>query len=162
MIPQVIRGYVFNEDWKILLVKHTAEGRWVLPGWHLESGETLYQWFEREIKEETWLDIEIFWELTWELEENISPLPLPVSIYQVDYVSKKWWPKQKLEYIFFADVVWWNFKIQDEEVFVHNWFSVDEILNMSIESDTYPQIPSTLEKNLYLLWDLEPLDEHMN
>lgn len=160
MISQVVRGYLFNEDWKVLLVKHNDQGRWVLPWWHLESWETLYQAFEREIKEETWLDIEIFGELTGEIEENILPLPLPVSIYQVDYVSKKWWPKQKLEYIFFADVIWWNFKIQDEEVFAYNWFSVEELLNMSIESETYPQIPYTLEKNLYLLEDYETLEEH--
>ena len=54
-------GVVLTDDGKILLVQHTKnnETYYVLPGGHVEDGETEEQAAIREVKEECNLDIEI-------------------------------------------------------------------------------------------------------
>jgi len=54
---------VFNK-WKILLIKY-GKNKWEREGicnwiwWHIEAGEWIIQSAKREIKEESWLDLEV-------------------------------------------------------------------------------------------------------
>jgi len=58
-IPKIVVGIlVYNEENKIFLGKCRKWGdRWVVPGGHIEWGETLFECVKREVKEETNLEI---------------------------------------------------------------------------------------------------------
>ena len=52
---------ILVEEGKMLLARHRKRGEdyWVLPGGHVEEGETMGQALVREMKEETDLDVEV-------------------------------------------------------------------------------------------------------
>lgn len=57
--PKVdIRAVVFNEHDEILLVKEKADGKWSLPGGWADVGFSPKEIAEKEVKEETGLDVE--------------------------------------------------------------------------------------------------------
>lgn len=60
--PVVGVGAVLIEDGRVLLIRRGKEplrGRWSLPGGTVEAGETLEQALEREMREETLLDVRV-------------------------------------------------------------------------------------------------------
>ena len=63
MVEQVfpeptVGALIFNEEGKIFLMKsHKWRNKYVIPGGHIELGESLEEALKREIKEETGLDI---------------------------------------------------------------------------------------------------------
>jgi nucleoside triphosphatase len=53
-----VGAMIFNPEGKLLLVKQDKwKGRYVVPGGHIELGETMEDALRREVKEETGLDI---------------------------------------------------------------------------------------------------------
>ncbi len=48
-----------NDRQEILLTRRTDNGRWCLPGGALDPGETVIESCEREVREETGLDVEV-------------------------------------------------------------------------------------------------------
>ncbi len=51
-------GLIFNPEGKLFLMKsHKWRDKWVVPGGHIELGETIEESLIREVKEETNLDI---------------------------------------------------------------------------------------------------------
>ena len=55
----VCSAVVLDANGRLLLTKRADNGKWCLPGGHLESGETVSESIVREVKEETGLDVEI-------------------------------------------------------------------------------------------------------
>jgi len=68
-----VSGIIINSQSEILLIKHRKKDReyWVLPGGHLEYGETIEQGILRELKEETSLN-GVFQKIVF-LSESIAP-----------------------------------------------------------------------------------------
>ena len=68
-----VSAIITNEQAQILLVKHRKQNReyWVLPGGHLDFGETIAQCAERELKEETSLQTKFIKMLA--LSESLAP-----------------------------------------------------------------------------------------
>lgn len=58
--PKIVIGaIIYDDEGKIFLAKsHKWPDRWVVPGGHLDWGETLIDSVKREVKEETGLDVE--------------------------------------------------------------------------------------------------------
>ena len=53
-----VGALIFNADGKLFLMRsHKWRGKWVVPGGHIELGETMEQALRREIREETGLEI---------------------------------------------------------------------------------------------------------
>jgi nucleoside triphosphatase len=53
-----VGALIFNAEGKLFLMSsHKWRGKWVVPGGHIELGETMEQALRREIKEETGLEI---------------------------------------------------------------------------------------------------------
>lgn len=60
--PELIVSAVIVKDGRFLLIRETLEDGqdwWIIPGGHVEFGESLVQAVQREIKEETNLDVEV-------------------------------------------------------------------------------------------------------
>ena len=54
----VVGPLIFNDENEILLIKSPKfNGKYIVPGGHIEIGETMEEALKREIKEETNLDI---------------------------------------------------------------------------------------------------------
>ena len=52
-------GCLFNDEGKVLLQKRGDSGKWGFPGGAIELGETPEETADRELKEETGLDVEV-------------------------------------------------------------------------------------------------------
>jgi len=72
--PEVAVGAVVRRDGQLLLVRRGRQpevGKWSLPGGRVEAGETLSQALEREVSEETGLEVRCRTFLGW--AERIGP-----------------------------------------------------------------------------------------
>lgn len=61
-LPKVIVSGLVEKDGRVLLVKEVLESKqeyWIVPGGHVEFGESLVDAVKREMKEETNLDVEV-------------------------------------------------------------------------------------------------------
>lgn len=97
-----------EEEWQVLLVRHHA-GHWAFPKGHAENGESPHQSAERELKEETSLDI----------CRVLSPTPLTEN-YSFD---KGGGPVSKTVYYFIA-LVTGSIVNQEEEIQDSAWLSL--------------------------------------
>jgi 8-oxo-dGTP diphosphatase len=128
---QVVRCFLKNAQNKYLLVQHHKSDTWTLPGGHIEEGESLYKALKREIKEEFDLKITIKWDCEDLEMEPIKVFPLPLSVYRINYESKKYGPQKKMEYIFEAEVEDITFlKADIKEIKEYQWFTKEEILEL--------------------------------
>lgn len=55
----VCSAVLLDADQRVLLTRRADNGKWCLPGGHLEAGETVAEAIVREVKEETGLDCEV-------------------------------------------------------------------------------------------------------
>lgn len=55
----VCSAVVRDTEQRVLLTRRADNGKWCLPGGHLESGESVTEGIVREVKEETGLDVEV-------------------------------------------------------------------------------------------------------
>jgi 8-oxo-dGTP pyrophosphatase MutT (NUDIX family) len=115
-----------------LLVRHSPEWKWVLPGGHIEKNDiTLIDAINREIEEEFWIHwVQWISPIKPQLEDDaIKLLPCPFTSYEVNYIDGKWRNRRKIENIFY-----WFIKDdihiipQIEEIFEYRWIPYSEII----------------------------------
>jgi len=116
-----VGALILNPEGKLFLMKsHKWHGQYVIPGGHIELGETIEQALKREVREETNLDIH----------------DIEFLIFQEFIYDKSFWKKD--HYIFFdylcrsysSDVV------LNEEAEEYIWISVEEAQNLTVEHYT--------------------------
>lgn len=78
--PKIVIGaLIYNEENKIFLGKSNKWGdRWIVPGGHLELGETFVECIKREVREETNLEI-----------SNIELIGIQESIFSEEFHKKR-------------------------------------------------------------------------
>jgi nucleoside triphosphatase len=120
--PEVtVGGLIFNQEEKIFLMASPKwRGKYVLPGGHIELGETIEQALKREIKEETNLDV-----------FDIQFINLQEFIFGKEFHEKK--------HFIFLD---YACKTKDTKVILNEegteyvWTTIDEALKLPIEPYT--------------------------
>ena len=131
-----VGALIFNLEGKMFLMKsHKWHGQYVIPGGHIELGETIEEALKREVKEETNLDI-------YDME---------FLVFQEFIYDNSFWKKD--HYIFFdylcrtdsGDV------ILNEEAEEYIWTSVEGTLNLPVEHYTRVVIEKYLEKYPYTI-----------
>lgn len=149
-LPTVVRAFVFNPEWKILMARHTPDTPWVLPGGHVESSESLHDAMQRELKEEFWLDARFFEiddeEILHHKSKRLSMNPLPIASYDLSYTAKDGRDKSRTEYIFLMESDGVIEKTQTEEIAEYAWFDPERVLTMKPNIDTWDFYIEMLEK----------------
>jgi len=89
----VVRAFVFNQDGAVLLAQHRPNTPWVLPGGHVESGESIHDAMIRELQEEFSLEARFFevdhGEMLHHKGKKLKHHPLPIAIYDLEYKNEK-------------------------------------------------------------------------
>ncbi len=159
-MKSVVRAFLFNPEWSILLVQHKNNTPWVLPGGHVEIWESLHTAMIRELSEEFLLEARFFEidreEMLHHKGKRLTHHPLPISIYDLEYKNAEWVDKSRTEYVFLMETDGHIWKIQNEEIYAYKWFEVDEILTMKPNIETWDFIIEMLEK---IVWEDDEIEE---
>lgn len=126
-----VGALILNPREKLFLMKtHKWHGQYVIPGGHIELGETIEEALIREVKEETNLDI-------YDIE---------FLLFQEFIYDPSFWKKD--HYIFFDYVCKTDSSdvILNEEAEEYAWVSVEEALKLHVEHYTRIVIEKYLEK----------------
>jgi 8-oxo-dGTP pyrophosphatase MutT (NUDIX family) len=150
MLPVVVRAFIFNAEWKILLTKHKKDTPWVLPGGHVEWKEDIHSAMIREIEEEFGIRAQFFdvdsEEVLHHHGKKLHHLPLPISIYDLSYTNSSGVDKSRREYIFLMETDEEIRAHQTEEIYEFAWFDPEDILIMKPNIDIYDFTLEMLEK----------------
>lgn len=126
-----VGALIFNDDGKMLLVRsHKWKGKWVMPGGHIELGETAITALRREIKEETNLDI-----------DDIRFVCLQEFIF-----DDAFWKKKHFIFMDYACKTKSGDVILDSEGQEFTWVSLQESLDMPVDAYTKHTIEEFLKK----------------
>lgn len=108
----------FHGNLEILLIKHINSGHWSFPKGHIEAGETEVETAEREIMEETGIEVAI----DQTFRETVTYFPRKDT--------------QKVVVYFLARAKNFDFKAQEEEIAEIKWVEIDHALNiLTYEND---------------------------
>ena len=159
-MKSVVRAFVFNPEWNVLLVQHKNNTPWVLPGGHVEVWESFHRAMIRELLEEFSLKARFFEidrdEMLHHKGKRLNHHPLPISIYDLEYKNAEWVDKSRTEYVFLMETDEEIWKVQNEEIYAYKWFEVDEILTMKPNIETWDFIIEMLEK---IVWEDDEIEE---
>lgn len=140
MVASVIVISKFNNEWKVLMIKHKKLMKWVVPGGHIELNETPIDAAKREVLEETALEkinflsfmhkkIDDFENVKWELPPEFC------FIEKIPKNSKEE-SHEHIDYIYVAIVNSCDVKLNSNEADDIKWFSVDELNCVDVFSMT--------------------------
>lgn len=146
----VVRAFLFNSDWDILLARHKENTPWVLPGGHVEVGEALHEAMMREVKEEFWIWARFFdidnEEILSHKGKKLPMNPLPIASYDLSYKNHEGQDRSRTEYVFLMETDEEIRRKQDEEIQEYAWLEPEKILSMKPNIDTWDFYQEILEK----------------
>ena len=126
-----VGALILNPEGKLFLMRsHKWHGQYVIPGGHIELGETIEEALKREVKEETNLDIH----------------DIEFLLFQEFIFDKSFWKKD--HYIFFDYVCRTDSGdvILNEEAEEYVWISEGDAMKLPVEHYTRVVIDKYLEK----------------
>ena len=114
-----VGALIFNDQDQLLLVKtHKWKGKYTIPGGHVELGERLSEALEREIREETGLEL----------------LTAKFLCYQEFVFDECFWEKRHFIFFDFICRVDGNRVTLNEEAQEYAWVSLDEVEKYPIDA----------------------------
>ncbi len=132
LYPEPTTGaLVFDPKGRLFLMKsHKWEGKWVIPGGHVDLGERIVDAVKREVKEETNLDV-----------------------YDLEFVCVQefihgdgFWKKKHFIFFDYACKTDSTEVVLNEEAQEYTWVSLDELRTLPIEQYTWNVIREYLKK----------------
>ncbi len=89
--PKVdVRGAIFDERERVLLMREKSDGRWSLPGGWADPGDTPSAAVTREILEETGYHSSVVKLIAcWDRDVQGNPPPLPVHVYKLFFLCRR-------------------------------------------------------------------------
>jgi ADP-ribose pyrophosphatase YjhB (NUDIX family) len=85
-----VRGVIFDDDERVLLMREKIDGRWSLPGGWADPGDAPSGAVTREILEETgYHSSAVKLIACWDREVQGNPPPLPVHVYKLFFLCRR-------------------------------------------------------------------------
>ena len=85
-----VRGAIFDDDERVLLMREKIDGRWSLPGGWADPGDAPSGAVTREILEETgYHSSAVKLIACWDRELQDNPPPLPVHVYKLFFLCRR-------------------------------------------------------------------------
>jgi ADP-ribose pyrophosphatase YjhB (NUDIX family) len=85
-----VRGAIFDDDERVLLMREKIDGRWSLPGGWADPGDAPSAAVTREILEETgYHSSAVKLIACWDREVQGNPPPLPVHVYKLFFLCRR-------------------------------------------------------------------------
>ena len=85
-----VRGAIFDDDERVLLMREKIDGRWSLPGGWADPGDAPSAAVTREILEETgYHSSAVRLIACWDREVQGNPPPLPVHVYKLFFLCRR-------------------------------------------------------------------------
>lgn len=121
-IPRIVVGVlIYNQHGEIFLARsHKWKNKWIVPGGHLDGGETLHHCVKREVKEETNLEI-----------GSIELIDIQESIF-----SQEFHEKRHMIFLDFAAKVQSGDVKLNEELQEYQWLKPEDALRINLNSST--------------------------
>lgn len=126
-----VGALIFNNNGKLFLMKsHKWKGKYVIPGGHIELGETIEEALKREIKEETGLKI-----------MDIGFVHLQEFIF-----DKSFWKKRHFIFLDYACKTTSKKVRLNSEAQGYVWTTVEKALKLPVEAYTRKAIEAYMRK----------------
>ena len=129
--PKVdVRGPLFDDHERVLLMQEKTDGRWSLPGGWADPGDSPSAAVTREVLEETGYHSSVIKLIAcWDRELQDNPPPMPVHVYKLFFLCRRHGPAQPPATLETLDV---------------GWFSLDALPPLSLGRVNHRQVERAL------------------
>ena len=104
-----VRGVIFDNSARVLLMREKTDGRWSLPGGWADPGEAPSAAVTREVLEETgYHSSAVKLIACWDRELQDNPPPLPVHVYKLFFLCRRDGAVQRPAALETLDVGWFG------------------------------------------------------
>ena len=125
-----VRGVIFDDQERVLLMREKIDGRWSLPGGWADPGDAPSAAVTREILEETgYHSAAVKLIACWDRDVQGNPPPLPVHVYKLFFLCRADGPVQPPAALETLDV---------------GWFGMDALPPLSVGRVNRPQLERAL------------------